>query len=479
MSEHLPATLMAKVSQIIESRIALHFPPDRWNDLEQKLKFAAKEFGFTDHEAFCCWLIDSSLDTGQAEILASHLTISETYFWREPRVFEALEATILPELVRARENGERRLRIWSAGCATGEEPYSLAIAVKRAIPDYKKWNITILATDINPRILRRAAEGVYGEWSFRNSPVWLKERYFSRTEKHKYEISPEIRKMVTFAYLNLAEDTYPSPINNTNAMDIIFCRNVLMYFTCRRIQQIGESLFQSLIRDGWFMVSASELSVQFFPQFAPVYFPEAIVYQKTDQKPAESIVFQPSALQAESQPFPFFANEVILDEESTGALPGLPQTEPELPQILAKDRVEEMPKSAPADISGPVRELANQGNLKEALNTCEHLILEHKLNPNLYFLQAAILQEQNRDLEAIASLKRTLYLDPDFYMGHFALGNLMLHQGKKQIARKHFENALTILAKFSQSDVLLDSEGLTAGRLREIVAATMQAGALT
>ncbi|PKL50645.1 MAG: chemotaxis protein CheR [Candidatus Riflebacteria bacterium HGW-Riflebacteria-2] len=484
MSEHLPAALMAKVSQFIESRMALHFSPDRWNDLEQKLKFAAKEFGFTDHEAFCNWLVDSTMDTGQAEILASHLTVSETYFWREPHVFEALAAKILPELVRARENGEKRLRIWSAGCATGEEPYSLAIAVRRAIPDYKNWNITILATDINPGILKRAAAGVYGEWSFRNSPLWLKEKYFSCTDKHKYEISAEIRKMVTFAYLNLAEDTYPSPINNTNAMDIIFCRNVLMYFTCRRIQQIGESLFQSLVKDGWFMVSASELSLQLFPQFVPVHFPEAIVYRKTDQKPADKSFFQPSAQQVESPSFSFFAKEEIASEREFAPLPLLSELlqaepEPEPVPVLAKDLVEEMPKSAPADIAGPVRELANQGNLKEALNICEHLILEHKLDPNLYFLQATILQEQNRDLEAIASLKRTLFLDPDFYMGHFALGNLMLHQGKKQIARKHFENALAILAKFHQNDVLLESEGLTAGRLREIVTATMQAGALT
>ncbi len=473
---------MAKVSQIIESRIALHFPPDRWNDLEQKLKFAAKEFGFTDHEIFCNWLADSILTTGQAETLASYLTISETYFWREPRVFEALEEKILPELIRAREKGEKRLRVWSAGCATGEEPYSLAIAIKRAIPDYKKWNITILATDINPLILRRANEGIYGEWSFRNSPSWLKGGYFTPTGKQKYQIAPEIRNMVTFAYLNLAEDTFPSPINNTNAMDIIFCRNVLMYFTGKRIQQIGESLFKALISDGWFVVSSSELSLQLFPQFAPVYFSEAIVYRKTLRTLSDnegSPPFQPFALQAELASFPVFSNEMFFDEKPV-AMPNYKDIceKPELPQVLAKIHAEEHLEKASEDISLPVRELANQGNLNEALLTCERLIRENKLNPDLYFLQATILQEQNRDAEAIASLKRALYLDPDFLMGHFALGNLMLHQGQKQIARKYFENALVILAKFDQNAVLLDSEGLTAGRLREIVVATMQAGAL-
>ncbi|OGK08620.1 MAG: hypothetical protein A2W80_03875 [Candidatus Riflebacteria bacterium GWC2_50_8] len=481
MSEHLPAAIMAKVSQLIESRTALHFPPDCWKDLEQKLKFAAKEFGYTDLNAFCDWLTASALNTEQAEILASHLTISETYFWREPHVFAALEEKILPELIRAQENGDKRLRVWSAGCATGEEPYSLAIAISRAIPDYKNWNITILATDINPRILRRATEGIYGEWSFRNSPAWLKERYFSCIARGKYEISSEIRSMVTFAYLNLAEDAYPSPINNTNAMDIIFCRNVLMYFAGNRIQQIGASLFQSLVSDGWFMVSASELSLQFYPKFTPVYFPEAIVYRKTDQKPADNIVFQPSAPPTEPPPLHFSAAELLPTEKI--ALPAAPpgesvRAEPDSKQLLAQDTIAGTPKIVAVDISGQVRELANQGNLNEALLTCEHLILEHKLDPHLYFLQATILQEQNRDIEAITALKRALYLDPDFYMGHFALGNLMLHRGKKQIARKCFENALIILSKFHLNDVLPESEGLTAGRMREIVSATMQAGAL-
>lgn len=483
MIKTLSDDVLAKVSRAIEAKMALHFPRERWNDLEQRLELAAKEFGFIDHQAFCNWLADSNLDSGQAEILASFLTISETYFWREPHVFEALEEKILPELIRSRETGEKRLRIWSAGCATGEEPYSLAIAIKRAIPDYKNWNITILATDINPQTLRRANEGVYGEWSFRNSPAWLQEKFFTRIDKHKYQISAEIRKMVTFAYLNLAEDTYPSPINNTNAMDIIFCRNVLMYFTGKRIQQISDCLFQALINDGWLMVSSSELSLQFFSRFAPIQFREAIVYRKTSQKSCENVnqeIFQSAEFQAELSSLPVFAVENTLDE-SPGHLskPEFVFEEQELPQVPLDKETEHKPGKDAGDISRPVRELANQGNLSEALLVCERLILENKLDPVLYFLQASILQEQNRNHEAIASLKRTLYLDPDFYMGHFALGNLLLHQGKKQVAKKYFENALVILARFDQNAVLQDSEELTAGRLREIVVATMQAGALT
>jgi chemotaxis protein methyltransferase CheR len=229
MKHTLNPKLLSQLSEFIAAKTALHFPPARWDDLEHKMGSAAKEFGFAGTEEFIQWLLSSPITPGQMDILASHLTIHETYFWREPQVFEALVSQILPALVRSRENSGRRIRIWSAGCATGEEPYSIAIALCRAIPDLKEWNISILATDINPLILRKAMAGVYGKWSFRNAPPWLIEGYFTCKKDGVFEILPEIRKMVTFAYLNLAQDTYPSPLNNTNAMDIIFCRNVLMW----------------------------------------------------------------------------------------------------------------------------------------------------------------------------------------------------------------------------------------------------------
>lgn len=260
MKISLPEILLSRLSEIISVRTALHFPREQWADLEQKVISAAQEFNFNDPESFIRWLVSSPLTTKQMDILASHLTIHETYFWREPQVFEALGEHILPEIMRTRGGCEKRLRIWSAGCATGEEPYSLAIALNRLIPDLKNWNITILATDINPGILRKAAAGVYGEWSFRNAPPWLKEKYFFCKGRGKYELMPEIRKMVTFAYLNLAENIYPSPLNNTNAMDIIFCRNVTMYFAPERTRKVGRNLFCALVDGGWLVVGASELS---------------------------------------------------------------------------------------------------------------------------------------------------------------------------------------------------------------------------
>jgi len=238
MKRNLPDILLSQLSNYIASYLALYFPKDRWDDLERHISSAAIEFGYPDVEKFINHLISSPLTRDHAEMLASHLTINETYFWREPQSFEILEQKILPELIQIRQNDEKRIRIWSAGCSGGEEPYSIAIALRRNIPDIGKWNISILASDISTKILQKAVAGVYSQWSFRSSPGWLKEKYFTEQEKGKFEIVRLVKNMVSFDYLNLAEDVFPSPVNHTNAMDIIFCRNVLMYFTADRVKQI-------------------------------------------------------------------------------------------------------------------------------------------------------------------------------------------------------------------------------------------------
>jgi chemotaxis protein methyltransferase CheR len=237
MEQRISQALLLRLSEFIVAQLGLHFPPERWADLERSLLAAATNFGFRNVNEFSRWLLMTSLTKPQIGQLASHLTVGETYFFREPRSYEILESDILVKLIQARRNGERRLRLWSAACATGEEAYSLAITISRAISDLENWNVTILATDINPLFLQKAMTGIYTSWSFRNTPEWIKNYYFDKQENGRCAITPQIKRLVTFAPLNLVEDVYPSLLNNTNAMDIIFCRNVLMYFAPEQINR--------------------------------------------------------------------------------------------------------------------------------------------------------------------------------------------------------------------------------------------------
>jgi chemotaxis protein methyltransferase CheR len=280
MTHALSPVLLARLSDVIAAQMGLHFPGARWHDLERGIRAAARELDFPDVAACARWLVSSPLTRHEIAILASHLTIGETYFFREPHVFAMLEEEILPALMHTRRERARRLRIWSAGCATGEEPYSIAISISRVIPDRHDWDITLLATDINPGFRRRASEGVYRAWSFRDTPPWLKARYFSRRPGARLAILPAIQKMVTFAYLNLVDEVYPLPLTNTVAMDVIFCRNVLMYLAPEQAKKVVHRLYHALADGGWLIVSPSETWQALFAPFQPVDIPGAILFRK-------------------------------------------------------------------------------------------------------------------------------------------------------------------------------------------------------
>jgi chemotaxis protein methyltransferase CheR len=337
MRQRVGDALLSRLSELVAAQTGLYFPPNRWRDLEQGINSAARELEFEDANACIDRLLSSALSAGEIKVLASHLTVGESYFLREPRSFEALESEVLPSLIRARRESGARLRIWSAGCARGEEPYSIAILLSRLISDLREWNVTILATDINPRFLQQACAGVYGEWAFRAAPAWLRERYFQRTKEGRWEVLPAIRKMVTFSHLNLAENAYPSLWNNTNAMDVIFCRNVLMYFLPEKGKKVGHNLWSSLVEGGWLIVSPTEASRELFPQFVTVNFPGTILYRKESHAP-QKVEGLPLKMEQEAAAwFPPPSGATAERETEAGVLPDMG----EVPTPAADPRVAE------------------------------------------------------------------------------------------------------------------------------------------
>ena len=473
MNNALSEEILMQLSDFVAARIGLYFPRARWCDLERQLNLAIKEFGYSDFESFLKWLLSSTLTQEQVEILASYLTISETYFWREPLIFAALKEQVIPELINSRINNGQNLQFWSAGCATGEEPYSIAIALSEVLPNVSGWQITLLATDINPHILKKAAAGIFGEWSFRNAPPGFKDKYFTCVANSRYEIRPEIRKLVTFAYLNLAVDVFPAPMNNTNAMDLIFCRNVLMYFKSSRARTIGQSLFQCLVEGGWLAVSSSELSQNLFSQFSTIQFPGAILYRKEAEK-KQLLSITPFVIPTPSLKEPA---QKSIPSTTISALPPLP---PQMKREYLVNPVKE-PEIVtqvihPMDATQTIRILANQGKLEESWEACERAILIDKINPGLLYLGSNILQELNRRTEAETLLNRALYLNPDFLLAYFTLGTLAQRKGNAAAAKKRFQITNELLNHYDPDDILPEADGMTAGRLREIVNANLQMG---
>lgn len=509
--ESLPDAYWTRLSPFIAGAMGLHFARERWSDLQRGLAGAAQEFGFEDVAACADWLLSSPLGKEQLQVLASHLTIGETYFFRDKPTLAALSEHVLPELIRARRGGEQRLRIWSAACCSGEEPYTLAMLLHQLLPDLADWRVTIRATDINQRFLRKAAAGIYGEWSFRDAPEGLKERHFRRTPDGRYAVNPEVRRMVSFSHLNLVEDAYPSPVADTNAMDLICCRNVLMYFTPEQIEKVIGKLRHALVDRGWLAVAPSEASQALFARFAMVNFPGAILYQKSDAAPWVEQRETPTAGYRVGE---FVAP--ISRPPTPWALPALPLRPPPVLQPQYPAPAENRPAAAlppmhpvpthpaltpyavaeslygqgryadaadtltesfargapePQAFSLMVRAHANQGRLADALAWCDRWIAADKVDSAAHYLRAVVLLERGELEQAWLSLQRVLYLDQGFALAHFALGNLARGRGRNAEADRHFANALHTLRRLQPDELLPESDGLTAGRLIEIISA--------
>ena len=485
MANQISEAMWSRLSELIAARMGLYFPPERWDDLKRGLTGAAQESGFEDAAKYADRILSAPPSKTQLQVLASHLTIGETYFFRDPQTLDALTQTIMPELIRSRRGRDQRLRIWSTACCSGEEPYSLAILLHQLLPDLQEWRVSITATDINPHFLHKAKAGSYGEWSFRNAPTGLKQRYFQRTAEGSYAIVPEIRKLVTFAHLNLVGDDYPTPATHTNAMDIILCRNVLMYFTRLQADMVIGRLSRTLVEGGWLAVGPSEASSTLFPQLISVNFPGAILFRKGSAPGPDAInesppYTRPAALAANWEP------------ETRQKMPVQTQATPEMlaaaqalyqqgryaqaaDTLLATSGEHQMVPAALALLS---RALANQGRLADALTWCERWIAADKMDPAGHYLHAMVVLEQGDPRRAHASLQRAIYLDHDFVLAHFALGNLALRCGKSAQAAKHFSNARDLLQACRADDVLPESDGLTAGRLAETLASLTNSEAL-
>lgn len=190
--------------------------------------------------------------------LIAGITVGETYFFRDKRQMHLLEHILLPRLIQRKlEKNDLNLRIWSAACSTGEEIYTVAMLLNELIPHHEKWTFNLLASDINTRTLQEVKTAHFSQWSVRSMPAYYKSHYLTE-DKRNYILSPEIRDLVRFEYINLNAPTYPSILNGTSGQDLILCRNVLIYFDRERITQVMKQLSNSLVEGGYLILGASD-----------------------------------------------------------------------------------------------------------------------------------------------------------------------------------------------------------------------------
>jgi len=251
--------------------------PGRAADLDRAVQAAARAAGDpVSPETLAARLRSASPGDPVRRAFVEAITISETQLFRLQGQFDALADHVLPELAAGRPAG--RLRLWSAGCSTGEEAWSLAIVLERSLPP--GWDATVLATDVDEAALARARLGVYGARSFRGVPEWVRARWFTPAGRGRWEVDRRLRRRVRFAALNLVGDGYPSTADGTAGVDVLLCRNVLMYLTPEARAAVTARLARCLAPGGWLAVAPAEVPAVAFPGLTVHPFPLAILHRR-------------------------------------------------------------------------------------------------------------------------------------------------------------------------------------------------------
>lgn len=215
--------------------------------------------------------------------LLNELTIGETCLFRSPPQLDALRKVILPELAADKiKQVTKRLRIWSAGCSTGEESYTLAMnMLEETSALLKGWTVEILATDLNDRSVETAKAGIYGDYALRSTSDYFKRKYFTTVDEKKLQVRPEVKKLIAFSRLNLQDD---SKMLFMKGMDLVFCCNVLIYFDGPSKSKVVDHFYSNLNFGGYFFLGTSESLFKLNEKFHVVHFPGAIAYWKPSLK---------------------------------------------------------------------------------------------------------------------------------------------------------------------------------------------------
>lgn len=408
----------------------------------------------------------SPLRTEERQVLAAQLTVNETFFFRNADNFRAVAGHVLPERLRAKQQ-TRTLRILSAGCASGEEPYSLAMMVREALPDLERWDVKIVGVDLNPLMLTRAAEARYSAWSLRATTEEVRRRYF-RAEGGEFVLAPEVKAMVDFQEGNLVEDD--ALLWQPERYDLVFCRNVIMYFTPEVMRAVVRRVDQALLPGGFFFLGHAETLRGLSQDFHLCHTHDTFYYQKRDgarpltggpgdaawqADPAAETL--PAVVEAATS----WVEAIQRASERIAALAGAP-VRASLGAVSAAT-----PPAARAWDLGLVLEAMRQERFSDALALLSALPPEAHAEPDALLLRAVLLVNSGSGAEAEAACARLLGLDELNAGAHYVMALCREHAGDVGGAIEHDRLAVYLDGSFAMPHLHL---GLMAARAGDVAA---------
>jgi len=265
---------------MIYERSGIFFPDQKKYILENRLLRRIEEGGFDDFEKYIDFLRHDPLRDKEFSTLFDIVTTNETSFFRDATQLQAFESVVLPQIINeAEEKGYKKLRIWSAPCSTGEEPYTLAMLLLNKFPKIQDsgWDIEIHGSDISECVLNSARRGEYNDYSIRNVPPPYLDRYFTKNGNGKYNVRPEVRGMVRLSNINLFDNL---KLRMFRGMNIVFCRNMLIYFDEAAKKRVIANIYDSLAPGGYLFIGHAESLFNISRAFKLVNINNILIYQK-------------------------------------------------------------------------------------------------------------------------------------------------------------------------------------------------------
>jgi chemotaxis protein methyltransferase CheR len=465
----------------IVARIGLRFDDAKLGFLDEVLqrRLEALRIGID------AYLRDLERPSSSVEIsaLAQELTVGETYFFRNNEQFRALAEIVLPDRMGVVRT-PKALRLLSAGCSSGEEAYSMAIVAREAIAD-ASWDVVIEAVDLNPAVLEKAARGRYSSWALRDTSPELKRRWF-RADGRELVLDETVRTAVKFGAANLASED--AAVWRPAAYDVVFCRNVLMYFSPEQMRAVITRIAQSLAPGGYLFLGHAETLRSLSDQFHLRHTHETFYYQQKGD--GEAAIWTPASYTMPSNPAPAWVpavddawvNSIRQATERVAALFPAPAAEdlsvgPASPcwdpapalDLLRKERFAEALEYVRAGPSQAGRDpdvllleatlLSHSGQHAAAEQRCAQLLAIDELNAGAHYV-LALCREHAGDRDAAAEHDRVAaYLDPAFAMPRLHLGLLARRAGDRDATRREFAQALMLLKGEDASRLLLFGGG--------------------
>jgi len=436
--------------------------------------------GFAGKDAYYRYLLKGG-DEKEWEQLMIQLTCGESHFFRDKGQLQLLRDRIIPELVEKHKDN-KSLKIWCAGCSTGEEPYTVAILITELLQQHQDWRIVLIGSDINAASLHHAQQAIYRDWALRGTGDEHMRNHFHQ-HSHGWKLDKRIRRMVTFCQVDLMGDTFPRASSGLFDMDLIICRNVFIYYGQDAIDTMMQKFAATLGHGGYLLTGHAEVANPEKSGLKLRSFPESTIFQSV---PAENRAMPETAklhrrtLQMKEQQKSATLKRQTLSKP-VPVVRRIPTSEPaitlsEIEKIFITGdyrKVAELLiaylKLHPADLYATILQArcrANMGDADGAAQLCKNMIRKNPLCADAYYILAQLAQEHNHISEARALLHKAVYLLPGFLPAQMDLATLYQHEAELHQALRHWQVALRLVNELPEHSLIRHMEDVSVAELR-------------